>query len=183
MNSTEIWKRIDSHPRFEVSNFGNVRKRRYTRMYSSTESHEVPPKDIVPYKSNNGLQVTLDAKQVSVHRLVATAFIPNLENLPRVIHRNGDKTDNRSDNLSWVATASDTAKIAEKYRSLYGTGAGTKILCTNTGQVFSSMKAAAQYFKLSYNKLVYAINRNKEICGYCFKPTSADINVFASDFN
>ena len=37
-----------------------------------------------------------------IHKLVAEAFIPNLENKPEIDHKNTDRTDNRVENLRWT---------------------------------------------------------------------------------
>lgn len=38
-----------------------------------------------------------------IHRLVALAFIPNLDNLPEVNHKDGNKKNNCVTNLEWVS--------------------------------------------------------------------------------
>lgn len=84
------WKVIKNYPNYEVSIFGDVRNIKTGRILK-LQNHNVG------YKS-----VMLGAKNSkTVHRLVAETFIPNPENLPTVNHINGDKTDNRVENLEW----------------------------------------------------------------------------------
>jgi hypothetical protein len=56
--------------------------------------------------------VTMAMKSYRVNRLVANHFIPNPDNLPNIRNINGDKTDNRVENLRWTADAG-TKKITE----------------------------------------------------------------------
>ena len=76
---------------YKISNFGNVKSfRRKEAIILS------------PFKDTNGYhRVSLCGKDYSVHRLVANAFLPKIENKDLVNHKDLVKTNNRIDNLEW----------------------------------------------------------------------------------
>jgi hypothetical protein len=74
--------------------------------YSVGENGEIYSKrrDIFmkPQKLKNGyLFVRIDKKTQLIHRLVATAYIPNINDLPCVNHKDKNKENNHISNLEW----------------------------------------------------------------------------------
>lgn len=94
----EIWKDIEGYERmYQVSNMGNVRSLNYNQ---TKEIKVLKPSNNRGYKlvvlSKNG-----KTKTYSVHKLVATHFIPNPNSLPIINHIDEDKTNNCVSNLEW----------------------------------------------------------------------------------
>lgn len=117
----EIWKPI-GYEGYEVSNLGRVKSYKYDKING---------KIMNPYKNTKGylqIDLQLDGRKrenrvhLSVHRLVAIAFIPNPDNLPQVNHKDEDKTNNCVDNLEWCTNdynahyGTHIERVAEKIR-------------------------------------------------------------------
>ena len=56
------------------------------------------------------LMVGKDTVSKTVHRLVADAWLPNPKKLPYVNHKNGNRDDNRVENLEWVSVSENNLK-------------------------------------------------------------------------
>lgn len=56
-----------------------------------------------PINNNDYLSVKMGGKLESIHRLVGELFIPNTDNKKEINHIDGDKTNNKVDNLEWVS--------------------------------------------------------------------------------
>lgn len=96
----EIWKDVEGYEGiYKVSSLGNVKKLNYKN--SGKEQNISLCNDADGYLLVN-LRLNNKSKSKRVHRLVAQAFIPNPDNKPQVNHIDGDKQNNKIENLEWV---------------------------------------------------------------------------------
>ena len=150
----EIFKNIKGYPGYQISNMGRVwSKKRQIYLKNG--------------KTTNGYcQVCLYAingknKRELVHRLVALAFIPNLNNYPCVNHKDENKENNSASNLEWcdrsynVNYGSRNEKAGKKIKK--------PIKCIETGIIYNSGVEAAKALGTTPD-IISKVLHNKSRC-------------------
>lgn len=106
----EIWKDI---PRFEnyyqASNFGRIKSLK-REIFWHKDKKKRPIRERILHCYLNGMgyrTVTLWKDGISkiykVHRLIGFAFIPNLNNLPEINHKDLNRENNNVNNIEWCS--------------------------------------------------------------------------------
>ena len=117
---------------YEVDNLGRVFSvDRIIRVNDNGRIYDKPVHGVLLKQTNHSqgyktvaLTKNGKTKQEYVHRIVASTFIPNPDNLPVVNHKDEDKTNNFVDNLEWCTVSYNntygekTKKQAEKIRGI-----------------------------------------------------------------
>lgn len=108
----EIWKDIEGYEGYyQVSNFGRVRSVEHviTLHLKNGRTKPLTVRDRIISQAvlRNGYKIVtlrkaLSAKTISVHRIVAKAFVPGYQEGLQVNHKDENKKNNCAWNLEWV---------------------------------------------------------------------------------
>ena len=114
----EIWKDIKGYEGlYQVSNLGRVKSLKRIVFTKYGKRLTIYEKILKAKVHKFGyLEVNLNsngiAKTLKVHRIVAEAFLPNLNNYPEINHKDENKQNNHIINLEWCTSS---------YNANYGT--------------------------------------------------------------
>lgn len=137
----EIWKDIEGYESlYQISNKGNIRSFKNKKI-----------KTLNPSIMKCGyfrIALSDDRKKFLVHRLVAIAFIPNLENKPCVNHIDGDKTNNNDWNLEWNTHSENTQHAYDINLMFDKKGSNHPLSKLNEKQVLEIRNSVLTYYKL-----------------------------------
>lgn len=175
MSGQENWKPIPGYEGlYEISNYGRVKSLARTMPHKTYGTWNIKerilkqnwagPKDsqylIVFLHKGKGEQHIF-----RVHRLVAKAFIPEVEGKTFVNHKDGDRSNNRADNLEWCTPLENTRHAFEHgFCENVGKHQRKPVVCVETGERFVCINEACEKYGVTHRAIYQVVNGECATC-------------------
>lgn len=105
---------IRNHPNYLINSNGDVRNAKTNKFMKKSIS------------GTGYLTCFVDGRNELLHRLLAETFIPNLDNLPCINHKDGNKLNNDLSNLEWCSYSENNKHAYRTGLKKYALGKGEK---------------------------------------------------------
>ena len=153
------WVKINQNENYSINENGEVR---------NNASGKIKKQYVC--KGNGYLYVDLwkdnKGKKIPVHRLLATAFIPNPQNKPTVDHIDGNRTNNDLNNLRWATYSEQNSRfesrgvrsekvVVKRYKEERKKRGGGHVAWLEVIEElnFKSIKEASEYFDTTISNI------------------------------
>lgn len=144
-----VWKTYPEFPFIEANQFGEVRTKDRVVTRKNGIKCYVKGRVLKQQQTKDGymcVRIGVNGKKVNlkVHRVVASTFIPNPDNLPGVNHKDNNPKNNAISNLEWCSHEYNI-----QYREKYGKACNRPVIAVNLETLevfrFKSQMEAARY--------------------------------------
>lgn len=161
----EIFKQCDYLPiGYLIGNLGNVQ----------SPSNKILKKA----KSNSGYEcINIRNKGYFIHRAISFAYISKPLDKDFINHKDGNKLNNKIENLEWCTKSENTKHAYEQglkkksvsnlYKGKFGHdhNRSKKVICRETQKEFGSMSEAERFYKLGSGGVSWSVKNKKPIFG------------------
>jgi len=151
-----LWKKIPGFDNYEAHPAGEIRNKKNNRIYLSES------------KQHRYRYVCIDKKNIVAHRLIALTFCPNPLNLPQVNHKDGNKRNNKSENLEWISASDNVKHSYTLDRKICKPTRQTKIIITmrnGENHTYNSLEEAARAMKINRATITTCLTSDGIYCG------------------
>lgn len=103
------------------------------------------------------------ATKYYIHRLVAEAYIPNINNLPEINHKSEDKSQNFANNLEWCDRTYNINYATRNERA--AKALSVQIYCIELNEIFNSSHDAARQLNINQGHIWECCNGKRKTEG------------------
>lgn len=164
--SVEVWRTISLNKHYEVSNFGNIRRKEYSAVHKNGVKHIYKSRLCNYIVGKTCVTVSINGRAISVAKLVADAFLCSSEKRRIVYHKNGNFLDNRVSNLSYsketILFDKDDELSEKEYLSKYYDISNNGVVTRKSdGKVLKGAIGPKGYIYIRLKSPNFSINKDK----------------------